>query len=66
MTTRSGTGALETPSIVNVTLPDGAPAVPFGETTAVKTTGWPTVDGLSDEASAVVVVVVCETGALTV
>ena len=60
----SGTGATETPSIVKVTLPDGVPVDPLGETTAVKITGWPTVEGLSDEAS--VVVVVCKTGALTV
>ena len=46
-----------TPSIVNVTLPDGLPAVPLGETMAVKVTGWPTVDGLSDDVNVVVVVV---------
>ena len=46
---------------MKVTLPDGVPVAPLGETTAVKVTGWPTVDGLSEEAS--VVVVVCKPGA---
>ena len=50
--------------MVNVTVPVGVPAEAPGETTAVKVTCWPTVDGLSEDVS--VVVVACKLGAFTV
>ena len=50
--------------MVKVTVPVGVTAEVPGETTAVKVTVWPTVDGLDDDAT--VVVVGCRTEALTV
>ena len=49
---------------MKVTLPDGLPPAPLGETIAVKVTVWPTVDGLSDDFN--VVAVESRTGAATV
>ena len=41
--------------MVKVTVPVGIPWKPGAETIAVKVTCWPTVDGLSDDESVVVV-----------
>jgi hypothetical protein len=54
-TTWSETGACAVPSIEKVTVPVGVPLPAVGATTAVNVTGWPTVLGLSDELSVVVV-----------
>jgi hypothetical protein len=52
------------PSIEKVTVPFGLLTELFAETTAVKVTSWPALEGLSDEVS--VVVVGGKLGAVTV
>jgi hypothetical protein len=41
--------------MVKVTVPVGVPADTPGETTAVKVTGWPTVDGFHEDDTVVTV-----------
>ena len=60
---RADTGVCAWPSMVNVTVPVGV-AGTSAETTAVKVTSWPTVDGSMDDVS--VVVVGAKTGVFTV
>ena len=51
----SDTGVCAWPSMVNVTVPVGVPWYDGAVTTAVKVTGWPTVDGFADDETAVCV-----------
>jgi hypothetical protein len=54
-TSASGKGECAWPSMVNETLPVGMPWNPGALTTAVKVTCWPSVDGLADEVTVVMV-----------
>ncbi len=54
-TSESGTGVSACPSIVKVTVPVGVNRDPVAVTTAVNVTCWPTVDGFSDDETAVTV-----------
>ena len=53
----SGTGVWATPSMLNVTVPDGGPVVtPSAVTTAESVSGWPAVTGSGARPTAVFVV----------